>query len=409
MLSMLTIQGSNFLIPLITFPYLMRTLGIESFGLMSFMQNIFSYFEQLMSFGFMFIAPKDIAQNSEDRPKISAIFHTVVYSKLLLLSICLCILCPLFLFVPRLVEMKGLLLGSLTILLANALQIDWFFQGIQQMKNITYANLLARLISLLLLFTLVKSPNNIVEAILAVTLSQIMANIFLWQLAYRRYGLVFTPPQYKMILEQLRQGFSIFSSQFLVRFYSADVNLTLLGFLTNNVTVGTYALANKIFSLVVVVISPINTALYPYLAKLFSSDYTAFWRQFDRISKYYAFIFVGLAIGLFFESDILIKLISGSENPKAALILRFLAGSVAAAPFGSLFVQALLLHQKDKALFTINLLLVVLNIGSVVPLFLHFQEIGLAINSIFIHWSVFGLQFFILKKIRKHISLVQND
>jgi polysaccharide transporter, PST family len=397
--SMFVIQISNYLVPLITFPFLIRTLGIEGFGLMSFTQNIFSYFEQLMNYGFMYAAPKDIAQNTEDKPAINALFHCILYAKLCLLSLCIIILLPLFIFVPRLTEMQPLAIAGLSILLANFLQIDWFFQGIQKMKNITYANLLTRLVSLIFLFSFVKSPNNVAEAILSLSVSQILANLFLFQLAYRQYGVAFTPPQYAGIKKQLEEGFAIFSSQFLVRFYSADVNLTLLGFLTNNLTVGTYTLANKIFSLVVMTISPISAALYPYLAKLFSRDKTAFWQQFYRVFQLYAVVYVGLAIGLFIAADKIIFLINGSENATAAFILRLLSCSVAASPFGYLFVQVLLLHKKNKLLLYINLLLVAINICSVVPLFIYFREIGLAINSIIIHWSILGLQYLALKKL----------
>jgi polysaccharide transporter, PST family len=397
--SMFVIQVSNYLVPLITFPFLIRTLGIEGFGLMSFTQNIFSYFEQLMNYGFMYAAPKDIAQNTDDKPAINVLFHSILYAKLCLLALCIIILLPLFIFVPRLTEMQPLAVAGLSILLANFLQIDWFFQGIQEMKNITYANLLTRLVSLILLFSFVKSPNNVAEAILSLSVSQILANLFLCQLAYRRYGVAFIPPQYAAIKKQLEEGFAIFSSQFLVRFYSADVNLTLLGFLTNNLTVGTYTLANRIFALVVMTISPISAALYPYLAKLFSEDKLAFWQQFYRVFRLYAVVYVGLAIGLFIAADKIIFLVNGSENATAAFILRLLACSVAVSPFGYLFVQVLLLHKKNKLLFSINLLLVAINIFSVVPLFIYFREIGLAINSIIIHWSILGLQYLALKKL----------
>ncbi len=395
---MLIIQASNYLVPLITFPFLIRTLGIEGFGLMSFTQNVFSYFEQFMTYGFMFTAPKDVAQSVDEKPRLNQLFHIIFYTKILLFTLCLVVLLPLFLLISRLAEIQTLAVVGLTILLANLLQIDWFFQGIQQMKNITYANILARFVSLILLFTFVKTPNNVAEAILGFTVSQIIANVFLWILAYQRYGISFTPPQYEAIKNQLRAGFPIFSSQFLVRFYSADVNLTLLGFLTNNLTVGTYALSNKIFSLVTLTISPVSTALYPYLAKLFSSDYGAFWRQFHQIVRLYAVIYMSLAIGLFVFADKIIYLINGSENSNAAFILQLLAFSVAVSPFGSLFVQTLLLHQKNKSLFYINVLLVILNLGSVVPLFFYFREIGLAINSILIHWVIFGLQYYLVKK-----------
>jgi hypothetical protein len=58
------------------------------------------------------------------------------------------------------------------------------------------------------------------------------------------------------------------------------------------------------------------------------------------------------------------------------------------------------LHKKNQTIFYLNLILVAINILSLIPLFVYFREIGLAINSIIIHWAIFGLQFFALKRVK---------
>ncbi len=399
-LSMSIIQISNYLVPIITIPYLVRTLGFSGYGLLSLTQTIIGYFEQLMSYSFMLTAPKDIAQQPEDRVKLNTIFHTIIYTKIILWTISVLVLFVLTLTIPFFRDLQSMIFVGFSILLANLLQIDWFFQGIQQMKNITYINLTARFLSLAFLFILVRTPNDAAGGILAVTLSQIIAGFFGWLLAYRNFGLQFTPPQYNAIKTQLKSGFNVFASQFLVRFYSADVNITILGFLTNTTTVGTYALANRIFNFIVNTASPINAALYPYLAKIHATDYGRYQKEFRRIVNLYFVGYSVLAGLLFLSADWLIALIAKTPNDNAALILKILSIAVIVSPFGPLYTQSLMLHQKVHYLLTICFIAIAINFATLIPAFYYFNEIGLAINSVIIYWSIFFIPFIFLKRLK---------
>ncbi|EIZ5755974.1 oligosaccharide flippase family protein, partial [Salmonella enterica] len=45
------VQGGNYLIPLLTFPYLLRVLGPTSFGLLGFFQATIQYCILLIEYG----------------------------------------------------------------------------------------------------------------------------------------------------------------------------------------------------------------------------------------------------------------------------------------------------------------------------------------------------------------------
>ena len=397
---MSVIQISNYLVPIITIPYLVRTLGFSSYGLMTLTQMIIGYFEQFMTYSFSLTAPKAIAQDSDDSKKVNHIFHTIIYTKIVLFLFCLLILGILVLAVPFFWTLRTIIFAGLSILLANLLQIDWFFQGIQQMKNITYINLLGRFLSLVLLFVLVHSPEDAIGGLLSVTISQIIAGVLGWILAYRKFGLQLTRPDYAAIKNQLQSGFNVFSSQFLVRFYSAEGNIAILGFWANTTIIGTYALANRIFAFIVNTAIPINTALYPYLAQLYAVDYTRYRKEFRRIGQLYFVAYSLFALILFLTADWLILLIAKTPNNDAALILKILSSAIIISPFGALYTQNLIIHQKVKYLLLICIIAIVVNLATLIPAFYYFQGVGLAINNVIVYWVIFFMPIIIMKRLK---------
>jgi polysaccharide transporter, PST family len=398
-LSMLIIQCSNLLIPLITFPYLIRTLGIESYGLMTFTQNIVSYGEQFINYGFVLTAPKDIAQTTDDRREMSRRFFDIFYSRLFFTGISALILIILCVLIPKFKEMQTIIFVGSAMLLAATLQIEWFFQGIQQMKNITLVNLMARFMSLFLLFFLVKTPNDAAFAILSIALSQIIANSFSWFLAFRHHHLEFTPPQYLRIKKQIKDGVNVFLSQYLVRFYSSDINVTILGFVSNNIAVGTYQFAYRIFTIIATIATPVMTALYPYLVKLFNQDYAKFWRQIKQIATVYFFSYLLLAFILFFSADFLVALIGNKPNTEVAFMLRLLSISVVIVPFGPIYTQIFMLHNKSKWLLTVCIIGIILNLIFIIPTYYFFKENALPITNALVTWALFFIQYLFVKRL----------
>ena len=91
-LSLFSLQFLGYLIPLVTFPYLVRILGIENYGIYVFFQYLFLFLDNIIAYGFRVSATDQISKNINNYNKISLIFHSVLIVKFLIFFILLILL-----------------------------------------------------------------------------------------------------------------------------------------------------------------------------------------------------------------------------------------------------------------------------------------------------------------------------
>ncbi len=380
--SLSAVQGINILFPLITFPYLIRVLGIEGFGIFSLVQTFVMYFDLLVSFGFGLTATKRISASVDDELMLKKIISAVYIIKAILFagSFFIFIACS---FTPYLKEHFYLLPLASLYLLGNMLLPDWYFQGIQKMRSITLVSFTAKTISLLLILILVKKNTDIEYAILAMSAGNLVAGIIAIALLLYKIRLKFKIPGYPFIREIFIESSYVFLSIILAPLYSS-VNIFILRFFTNPLIVGYYAIADKIMNAISMLTSIINRTFYPHLSKLFANSIKAYKKYINKLVLMIAGIFLLFAVLQFFGAtkivQFLLKREQGEDIASASILLKIMSIALFFSPFVSFFFQLMIIQgQKKEAIANIALASIV-NLISASFFTWKWGSIGLAIN-----------------------------
>ena len=149
----LSYQILALLTPLVTAPYISRVLGAEAIGKYSYTYATITYFVILSAMGTATYAQREIAYQQNDVYKRSRIFWEVFLLRLL----CTCIsLVVLYCIVFNSADRNVYLAQSLYVI-SVIFDISWFFQGLEEFGKVVFRNTIVKLISVVLIFTLVKS------------------------------------------------------------------------------------------------------------------------------------------------------------------------------------------------------------------------------------------------------------
>lgn len=264
--SLSTLQGLNMLLPLVTLPYLVQVLGAEKFGLLAFVLSIIMYFNILVSFGFELSATREISIKRDDTQKVSEIFFTVMLIKLCLTFFSLVLLTVLILIFDSFTEYRMLYYVTFGLVLGNFVFPTWFFQGMEQMKYITYINVVSKIGFTFLIFVLVKESNDFIYVPLLNSLGAILGGLYSLWLVPKILKLEWKLPSIKMLVEQLKKSAHFFLSRVAnngSRFYATTVIGTTFG----NEMVGYYSMVEKLYYALMSIGGVVSQTIFPYMSR----------------------------------------------------------------------------------------------------------------------------------------------
>lgn len=399
--SLTVLQGANFILPLITFPYLIRVLGAEYFGLLAFALATITYFNIIVDYSFNLTATKDISINRNDKKKLIEIFSVVMTIKFFLLLFSFLILVILVSSFEKFKNDALVYFLTFGIVIGQALFPIWFFQGMEKMKYITYINLSSKIIFTISIFLFVKEESDYYIVPLLTSIGFIISGIYSFYIIKKDFEISYTFQKLEMIKDYFLDGWHIFLQQFYVGLYG-PINIIILGFFTNNTIVGYYSIAEKILSIPSSIYGIINQVYYPHAVKTFNSNILTYFNQIKKVSIFYILTAITSTIVLIYFGEIIIELITGSKEINIIIdILTILSLGLVFSAFGQLFTQMFITLSKAKILNTISFRVMVFNLILSPPVIYYFGVIGLAYLVIMRQLIVISTCYILIRRYKR--------
>ena len=260
------IQILNYVIPFVTLPYLSRVLTVDKFGLIFFAQAVMDYFSRFVDFGFNQSGVRELAINRDNKQKVDEIFSGVFFAKIGLLIVSFLVLSVvIFSFEKFRADWLIYYFTFLTVV-GNVLLSPWFFQGMERMKFITFFNILTRSVSLICIFSFVKTADNYVLVPLFNSLGLLIAGIVSFITIMTRFNVKIYLPKLAEVLQKLKDSGEYFLSSISIALYQST-NTFFLGLCVSTTMVAYYVSAQKIYLAIYFLYYPFYNAFFPYMSK----------------------------------------------------------------------------------------------------------------------------------------------
>lgn len=259
---MTVLQALNMCFYLLVYPFLIRVLGVDSYGLYVYAAAVVALFVTFVSFGYDLPAAKRIAENVGDKNAMSQILSEVTTSKLLLEVFAMIVYFGLFLLLPKMQANPILFVIVFFQTITNIFFPQWYFQGVQRMRVVTYIQVAFKVLSLPFLFLFLHDAQDNWVYALIVTITAIAGGVVAWLIIIYKDGIKVRPVSLSAIQVSIRNALPFFLSNTTGVIKEQGVVLLIGQFLGMN-DVAIYDLANKIILIPRTLFSKLNDALFP--------------------------------------------------------------------------------------------------------------------------------------------------
>jgi O-antigen/teichoic acid export membrane protein len=323
-LSLYLIQFANYVLPFITVPYLVRVLGPERYGTLAFGQGLMAYFSTAVSYGFNWSATRKISVERDNPETVSRTAMEVWGAKSLLCAGCFLCLLILVWAVPRVHQVSMLMLVLFCGVVGGVLFPSWLFQGLERMGPISAINLTVRLLTVVVMFILVRSPRDFLVYAALLSGGSLLAGIAGSGVAIRTFGIRLQWPSWRGIWQSLREGCVLFLSSAAIVLYTSG-NAFILGLVASDTVVGYYTAAERIIKAVTNIWGPLSQALFPRFSRMVAESRRRTLRWGRRLLYVMGGMSLLLSAGVFAEAGLIVKVILGSSYSPSVSVVRILA------------------------------------------------------------------------------------
>lgn len=341
-----TKQLCKIIFPLITIPYVTRVLQSDGYGAYNFGSSIISYFILLAGLGISDYAIREGSRVRESKEKFQVFAEEIFSINCVSTFISYVLLLLLLVFSKQLLDYRLLIIVQSIPIVLNTLGCDWVNSVYEDYLYITVRYLIMQLISIILMFIFVKDANSYIIYAAVTTIALSGGNIFNLVYIKRYFNIKFN---FSANLKYHIKPIMILFFNTVAATIYVNSDITMLGYLQNEVAVGIYSLSTKIYLVVKQLLNALVMVALPRLSSYIGSDNNEKYEVLSRkIFSSICTLVLPCVIGMYVLSEEIIQIIGGSEYISGILSLRLLSIALFFSVLSVFYCCAILLPFKKE-------------------------------------------------------------
>lgn len=391
------------ILPLITAPYISRTLGATAVGVYSYTYSVAYYFLLIAMLGIGNHGNRSVAAVRDDREKLNKTFSSIYSLQVMTFSIA--ILAYAFYLVLFVKDNRLIVLLQLIYVTSGLFDIGWLFFGLEQFKLTVARNTLIKISTVVLMFVFVHKPSDLWKYTLIMSAGTLFSQAYLW--LYVKKYVSFEKCSVKEITSNIKPVLILFIPVLAYSIYKV-MDKIMLGNMSSYDQVGFYNNAEKIINIPMGIITALGTVMLPRMSNIVANGDKKRVDDYIRISaKLVTLLSSAIAFGLMGVSSVLAPVFFGDEFIACGEIIRLLSVTVFFIAWANVIrTQYLIPNKRDSIYLTSTMVGAILNLIINWMLIPKYQANGAAFGTIVAEFSVMLVQMVAVKNelpMRKYI------
>ena len=288
-------QVLTLLTPFITTPYISRILGAEGTGVQSYTNSVVQYFAILAALGTASYGQREIARHRDNKEERSRLFWEIELLCAVTTAACLVVWMGVIGFSQAYRPYYAVLTLTLA---AVALDISWFFGGLERYGLIVLRNLIIKAAGILMLFVFIKSREDLLLYVALIAATGFLGNLSMW--GYLRHFLVKVDFKRLSIKRHFKETLVYFVPTIATSVYTI-LDKTMLGWFTGDDKTqnGYYEYATGFVNMAKILILSYNAVVSARMSYLFAEErMEEIHRRAEESLSFVMLLAVPMAVGL---------------------------------------------------------------------------------------------------------------
>ncbi|MEB5476807.1 oligosaccharide flippase family protein [Acinetobacter pollinis] len=307
------IQISNFIIPLIIFPYMTHILGVSGMGKIGFAQTLYFLFAFFIDFGFNLSSAKNISLNLENKKLVDQIYSNIQVFKTIIFSIVLIII----IFIMSIFNFtnldKQIILIACICSFGSVLIPNFLFNGLSRNSTLAIISFITRILLLIPVFLYVKGIDDILVAILCIIGNNIITGFLvqLYLLKFKYTNFKFSYLNFGICKNEIREAFDNYSASFFTLGFTYLIPL-VVKYSLGDYALGIYTMVDKLIAIFRQLYIPVIQSFFSKACIAYKNDLNLYLSYIKQICLIFIFLGMSALIGNILIGKEILSLIFGN-------------------------------------------------------------------------------------------------